>query len=423
MKRHLSKLRSVAFSPSPYCLFVCLLLFIPLSPVAQTITFDDKGFANSDNITSTIKSIDGFNIDFQVNNVSQTTGVTYDENNGLSGSGAIFPGFFAGSSFEITKIGGGNFQLESFYFEGAFTSNQGLKITAFLNNTAVNTATTIAAVGGGVKLTIPLNSDFDNVDKVVIEDQGGTFGFDGLFDHFVFSAAILPAPSSINLSATVFLEGAYNGTNLNTTINSNIPTNQPYSGSSFNNHSGTESAAPPAGAVDWVLVELREAGSAAAALNSTKVGSAAGFLMSDGSIKATDGTSDLAVSLSGNSGTAYFVVIYHRNHLPIMSAGAISANSGTYTIDFTTNSANTFMSTTSLVSLSGGKFGMPAGDSNGDGNINADDLSAWRTNNGVTFSYGGNGAVDFNLDGVINAVDRNDFYKKNTSKLRQVPNS
>jgi len=231
------------------------------------------------------------------------------------------------------------------------------------------------------------------------------------------------APTSATVAATAFLEGAYNGSSLNTTINGSIPSTQPYSGATYNNHAGTESASAPAGAVDWVLVELREAGSAAAALNSTKVGSVAGFLMSDGSIKATDGTSNLTVSLSGNTGSDFFVVVYHRNHLPIMSAAAVSESSGAYTIDFTSSSANTYQNTTALASLSGSKFGMPAGDLDQDGDIDATDLSTWRSNNGTAFSYGSNGAADFNLDGVINAVDRNEFHQKNTSKTRRVPSS
>ncbi|MCE7996940.1 MAG: hypothetical protein HEP71_33570 [Roseivirga sp.] len=228
------------------------------------------------------------------------------------------------------------------------------------------------------------------------------------------------APSSVTMDITVFLEGAFNGATLNTTLNGSLPTAQPYSGSSFNNHSGTESATAPGTAVDWVLVELREAGSAAGALASTKVGSAAGFLMNDGSIKATDGTSNLTVSLSGNSGASFYVVIYHRNHLPIMSANAISESSGTYSIDFTSSSANTYQTTSALASLTGGKFAMIAGDADGDGDVDATDLTTWRNQNGDPFVYNSTNG-DFNLDGAINAVDRNDFQQKNVTKTSQVP--
>lgn len=236
------------------------------------------------------------------------------------------------------------------------------------------------------------------------------------------------APTSLAVAATVFLEGAWNGsTAMNTTLEDGdlVASSAPYNGT--NNHAGSESvanaAAVPNGAVDWVLVELREAGSAAGANNTTRKGSAAGFLMSDGSIKATDGTSNLTISLSGNTGADYYVVIYHRNHLPIMSASAISGTSGTLTIDYTGSSANTYQTTTALASLAGGKFGMAAGDFDQDGNIDVDDLETWRTNNGAVYSYSGSGIADFNLDGVINAVDRNDFHQKNTSKTRQVPST
>ncbi|MCE7996932.1 MAG: beta-propeller fold lactonase family protein [Roseivirga sp.] len=225
-------------------------------------------------------------------------------------------------------------------------------------------------------------------------------------------------PTSATVAATVFLEGAYNGTNLNTTLNASIPTTQTYTN---NGHAWAETAgAVPANAVDWVLVELREAGSAAAALNATKVGSAAGFLMNDGTIKATDGTSNLTISLSGNTGSDFFVVIYHRNHLPIMSANAISESSSIYAIDFTSASANTHQGTTGLASLSGAKFGMLAGDADGDGDVDATDLTTWRGQNGGQFSYNSTNG-DFNLDGVINAVDRNNFQQKNATKTSQIP--
>lgn len=242
------------------------------------------------------------------------------------------------------------------------------------------------------------------------------------FDYIFSIEAVggISAPSSVTVAATVFIEGAYNGTNLNTTLNASIPTTQPYS---LNGHAGAETAgAVPAGAVDWVLVELREAASAAAALSATKVGSAAGFLMNDGTIKSTDGTSDLTISLSGNTGSDFFVVIYHRNHLAVMSANDISESGGTYSIDFTSSSSNTYQTTSALSTLATGKFAMPAGDADGDGDIDATDLTTWRGQNGGVFDYNTTNG-DFNLDGVINAVDRIEFQKKNISKTTQVPNT
>ncbi len=227
------------------------------------------------------------------------------------------------------------------------------------------------------------------------------------------------APTSATVAATVLLEGAFNGVSMNTTLSSSIPLIQPYN---FNGHSAGSASSIPSGAVDWVLVELREAASATTANNATKVGSAAGFLMSDGSIKATDGIDDLTISLSGNSHADFFVVVYHRNHLPIMSANTISESGGTYTIDFTTSSSHTYQGTTALSSLSGGKFGMIAGDQNADGEINGADLTNWRSQNGGVYSYSGSSA-DFNLDGQVNSVDRNDHQRPNAGKSRQVPSN
>lgn len=224
-------------------------------------------------------------------------------------------------------------------------------------------------------------------------------------------------PNMAVVAATVFLEGAYNGVDLSKGINGNIPLTQPYA---INGHTGGTAGSIPANAVDWVLVELREAASASTALSSTKVGSAAGFLMNDGSIKATDGSSNLTIALSGNTGSDFFVVIYHRNHLPIMSANAISASGSVYAIDFTSVAANTYEGATGLASLSGSKFGMLAGDADGDGDVDATDLTTWRSQNGTAFSYNSTNG-DFNLDGVINAVDRNDFHQKNSPKTSQVP--
>lgn len=318
-----------------------------------------------------------------------------------------------------------NLETGTYSIGGAFYGGVGAVNTDYFEDTDLDGAGNADASSLTTTLTdfsftfsIPASASTMSVRIVAL----GNSAEEAIVDNIRISAEPgVSAPTSATIAATAFLEGAYNGTNLNTTINGSIPTAQPYSGAIFNGHSDTESATAPASAVDWVLVELREAGSAAAALNATKVGSAAGFLMSDGSIKATDGTSDLTISLSGNTGASFYVVIYHRNHLPIMSANAISESAGSYSIDFTSASANTYQTTIALTSLSSGKFGMPAGDTDGDGDIDAVDMNTWRTHNGAGFSYSGSGVADFNLDGVINAIDRNNFHKKNTSKIRQVP--
>lgn len=321
--------------------------------------------------------------------------------------GIVSPGTTSDVVFTIANTGGTALYAYDVQTSGEFSIQTDIASSTIAASGSTTFTVRFSPSSNGAKTAelLLINTDVDEgAYTITLNGTGGTV-----------------APSSATVAATVFLEGAYNGANLNTTLNSSIPAAQPYSGSAFNSHSGTENAAAPANAVDWVLVELREAASAATALNATKVGSAAGFLMDDGTIKATDGTSDLTVSLSGNTGSEFFVVVYHRNHLPIMSASAISESSSKYTIDFTSASVNTHQTTTALTTLSTGKFAMPAGDTDGDGDIDATDLGTWRTSNGAAFSYSSNGAADFNLDGVINAVDRNDFQQKNVAKTSQVP--
>ncbi|GAB5526533.1 MAG: hypothetical protein Roseis2KO_44050 [Roseivirga sp.] len=324
------------------------------------------------------------------------------------------------SNFTVTieRNDGQPFTFNSLLVRNTTKANTNVTVGGYKSGALVGSAVTVAPSFCGTNtaaVCAALNFSSIVVDEVRLESNNNDFVFD---DFGASNTAVEPAPTSATVAATVFLEGAYNGTNLNTTLNAGIPTTQTYTN---NGHAGAETAGSvPAGAVDWVLVELREAGSAAAALSATKVGSAAGFLMNDGTIKATDGTSNLTVSLSGNSGADFFVVIYHRNHLPIMSANAITESSSLYTIDFTSASANTYQGTTGLASLSGSKFGMLAGDADGDGDVDGTDLTTWRSQNGAAFVYNTTNG-DLNLDGEINAVDRNDFQQKNSSKTSQVP--
>ena len=126
-------------------------------------------------------------------------------------------------------------------------------------------------------------------------------------------------PVFLPLSVIVNLEGPYNGSNMNSGINSSLPEQQPYSTPI---HDGSESVTngffdTHTNIVDWIVVELRVD-------QFTKVASRAGFLLGTGEIVDIDGTSPLVFYVNPNS--IYYVVVHHRNHLPIMSAGFVSAN-------------------------------------------------------------------------------------------------
>jgi hypothetical protein len=119
---------------------------------------------------------------------------------------------------------------------------------------------------------------------------------------------------------------------MSTGINSKIPLTAPYNGSPWNFTTKTTSSVP-ASAVDWVVVELRHPSSGidTDATSSTVVASNTGFLMSNGNIRDVDGTSLLTFNTTDPG--PYYVVIYHRNHLAVMSSVSV-ARSTSY--DFTT---------------------------------------------------------------------------------------
>ena len=170
---------------------------------AQTVTFDDQSFAQGNDVTSAIAAgVNGIKITFQLSNVTQTTGVTYDEDNGIGGSGAIIPAFSANQKYIIEKVDGTAFRLNSFYFEGGFGSNGGVTLQGF--NGASSTGTQgFGAVGAGSSINPTLNTNFNNVTRVEITDNGAGFGFDGLFDQFVIQTAVASnaAPTAANFTA------------------------------------------------------------------------------------------------------------------------------------------------------------------------------------------------------------------------------
>lgn len=125
-----------------------------------------------------------------------------------------------------------------------------------------------------------------------------------------------PPVSTKQLSLKSFLEGPFNSGSMSTSLNSQIPINQPFNSTPWN-YTGNESAASvPAAAVDWVLVELRDKND-----NSSTTARKAGFILTDGMIVDVDGTSPLSFDIASDE---YYVVVNHRNHLTIMSSQLVN---------------------------------------------------------------------------------------------------
>jgi hypothetical protein len=202
------------------------------------------------------------------------------------------------------------------------------------------------------------------------------------------------ASPTLVASIKVYLQGPYSGISMGTALNTSglIPLTQPYSGAPWN-YSGTENVTSiPSGVVDWVLIELRTGTG-----SSTNVGTRAAFLKSNGTVTELNGTSPVAFSvLPGN----YYVVVRHRNHLAVMSASSVDFTSGSASYDFTTAQTQAY-GTNAMKDLGSGKFGIYAGDGNGDGGVYAEDHTLYKISQGRE----GYEAADYNMDGGVYAED------------------
>ncbi len=211
-----------------------------------------------------------------------------------------------------------------------------------------------------------------------------------------------------NFSIKVFLEGPFNITTMGTTLNTNnlIPHTQPYSASPWN-YAGTESVATiPAGVVDWVLVELRNANSPANATPSTILSGwpKAMFLKQDGSIVNING-SQPSIGLPVISNNLY-LVIRHRNHIAVMSATGMTLSGNTYSYDFSTALSQAFGAGAGYKEIETGVFGMVAGDADADGSVFASDFNSWALDFGNTSIYFD---ADIDMDGNVFASDFNNW--------------
>jgi len=207
----------------------------------------------------------------------------------------------------------------------------------------------------------------------------------------------------IKVSLTVYLEGAYDpGFTLMTTglqqLSLMPTTGQPYGVAPWN-YPGTEGAGwqpsdYPMGSVDWVLVSLRTTEDAA-----TTVGKAAGVLLQNGMVSV-----DIQ-PISGTVSTNYYVVVEHRNHLPVMSAQPVAVVNNEVSFNFT--SADSYISGAGFGQKNDGIWMMYAGNGSQPNTvgheITGSDIIEWQLSNGNFNVYG---ASDFNLNGDINANDK-----------------
>ncbi len=222
-----------------------------------------------------------------------------------------------------------------------------------------------------------------------------------------------------NLDLKVFLEGPFYGSTMNNDLNTQgiIPLSQPYNVSPWN-YNGGESVGsiPNNNIIDWVLVEIRDASNPALANVNTITEYAAAFVLNNGSILGLDGSSSL--TLHEQVSKNMFVIIHHRNHLSVLSAGSPGVSGSNYQYDFSSDFGQAYGGLSAQKELSTGIYGLIEGDGNADGMIDSSDkTSVWS----IIAGKRGYEAGDYNMDGQINNRDKNDGWFDNVGNSSQIP--
>ena len=218
----------------------------------------------------------------------------------------------------------------------------------------------------------------------------------------------------------VFLEGPFQDDQMIQNLNElgYIPLNQPYEGFPWY-YSGDESIDEITNykIVDWILVELRETSdSVINATEETIIGRKAGLLLNDGSITDLDGSSLLKVNFQIED--QVYIVIWHRNHLGIISSLPAVQNKGYYSYDFTESQKSTYGGTASVRHLGNNIWGLRGGNGLGDGQIDSKDKNDVWINQINTSGYL---AGDYDMDGLVSMEDKYYVWRHNAGRAELIP--
>lgn len=204
--------------------------------------------------------------------------------------------------------------------------------------------------------------------------------------------------------AKVFLEGFYVPAlgRMQTTLKDNnmLPLGQPFNAAPYS-YNGTEVMTDvPDYVVDWMLIELRDGNDV-----NTILGRRAGLLRRDGQIIGVNG--GLGVAFDDLLPNSYYITIYHRSHIAVISAVPVNLVDVTNVYDFTAN-GSAALGTGQLKEIDG-VFTLFAGDYNGSGIADAQDYTKWKAESSGIGDYK---STDADGNGVVNNLDFN-LWKRN----------
>jgi hypothetical protein len=233
-----------------------------------------------------------------------------------------------------------------------------------------------------------------------------------IYDYALSEESIITSIDNYNNSQyadiKIYLEGPYSDGAMSTLLQSMniIPMTQPYSEQPWNYNGQEVTTSIPDNIVDWVLVELRN-------IDSVTVAKRAAFLRNDGYVVDLNGIS--RVSFCDIAPGDYYIVVNHRNHIPVMSAGLVNISKHSILYDFTISVNNT-NGESGIADLGNGVFGMYAGDTNSSDMITYSDVMGIIQKN----TSSGYLPADANLTGIITYADITPVVNNNT-RVSQVP--
>lgn len=238
---------------------------------------------------------------------------------------------------------------------------------------------------------------------------------DTTFTSTPMMVTVTPANTSgVKVQLRGVLQGAYNsstGLMRDDLRSANLlPTAQPYAAWGYNGgetvSSGALAVTGNDAMVDWVLVELRDAGTP-----STVIATQAALLQRDGDVvDALTQSRDL--SFTSPSAGNYYIVLRHRNHLGVMTQAPLSLNSAAVPVDFSTTTTAVYGSNPTVIT--GTQRLLWAGDVNADDQLISDGqnndknkvlgallMDADNTNAATNFQITAYHSADINLDGKV----------------------
>jgi len=226
-------------------------------------------------------------------------------------------------------------------------------------------------------------------------------------------------PKEVILDLKVYLEGPYLVTGMVNYLNLSglLPYDQPYNSYPWY-YEGIESvpSVTNLNIVDWMLVELRDATTVQEAVNSASIGKSAVFVLNDGNLIAHDQLSlpRIEAEIQNN----LFIVLYHRNHMSIMSSSPVQQIDGVYTYNFAIGADKVYGGDYVFKLLGSGNWGMISGEASGDEQINNIDKNDFWYPEYLSNGYK---VGDFNMNGTVDDEDKDDFLKPNFGKGIQEP--